>query len=1599
LAFAGQMAKDVPGMATELGNELGKPEAERDYKKIAQLTTSGIAQTAFTVGGAMHGAAHPLIEATGAVPLMKAAETIKPVAPLTAAALEQQAGSTVGKKVEAEFNPEPAKAPEVPPVEMPIAPEKGAENAEAIRGDQGQLPSSGETAVTGEEAGGHDVQPPPPEQPEPVEPGKAEEVAPTEEPVTEASLSAEKSDYEKALESSLESVEMHKEENKKLLQTHPAAFMAEEITRLKRKESILKEMEALPRTVEDLKGMSRADVERLRDDGKITDSLFYEYAKLWNKTPRFGELMPEGPTPPETTPLAAEAAPQQPTVAEPQSATISRENTLDLGDGFRALIDARSGSVVYENARGEQVGRLETGEGPNGELMVENHSLDDEARGHAFGQKAIAKLSELTGKTIISDEHPSSAARNMWDRLGAKRERTTLGQPGFEEEQMRYVLRPVEQTNGKGLEPQSAVPEPTESLSKEASPSESVPEAGAPPVPESPSVEAAPKTDLGAAPAVEQRPKTVDEYLRVSELDPMDAGRMQQTLSKQVSKRGNDKIYSGDRATVVQQMLDDGYAPTTEQVNAVADVSRTKWNRMDGREQDAFEKRQKEAGKKTEYRLEHPNGSLFDVTKAEYDYAKWLKGKEATPAPTSKLEKEAQAIKEAARTTPGLTPMMEQYQRLKSKLSADHPNALLAFRLGDFYEFFFDDAKVAADKLKIALTKRGDVQMAGIPFHAANDYFKRLNAEGHAVAIADTADLPTPKPGKPAERLVTDVFEATGKGPLTDAERREVNELRRIREDKGKLGTLNTRRLEALEERDKENATTETPATAAAKVEAEVKQVAATEGQRPAKEVKSELVARLEKAIEEAPSEAGLVDPSKVILKGEKVSGGTATRRRFGPVKDYLLSEVEAHPDDYRVGSFALENARNAAKQTAREKLGKVTIDIPGDGSFTIFNTKEALGDILARAEAIETKAGGGKNYSENLPSKQQREASLKEAEDLAKKTTAVAPGESPAPKAPESSVEVPEVQSQHPPEGTPAGDEFKKQYTEASGKTEAAYKKLQELKAQREKAGYGTKRREELDRKAEKASEEYDKLYAISEPMRQKSYEMNLERTIKEGAPEQKLAAAVELMQRRKDPRYRETSDKAYETLKAEAKRRLMEQGVKESDAESEALSLVSSTMSYPASDFARFDERITTKKKIVGMGGAIPEEFARGQGSATSIKNATVDSERAKRGLPPAMEPARRSFGQVWDQAMAAVDRDPKVVDALIESLQKKPRALTDFEDALLLHRQLDLHHEYDKATRDLAQAYEDAKQFPEREAQAVEEKLRVARLSDELQSLYDLGKKVGTETGRGLNARKMMAHEDFTLAKMELESRAARGGRQLTDGERAEITALHDKIAESQKRYDEYVSQSQDRISKLEAQAAIDKLKVEAAKEGPAIHPKIIEIAEKLVKQLDARADAARARIKARMGKFNAGVDPTVLLDVADIGASYLGHKVLDSVKWADKMVGELGEWIRPHLDEIRKASEKRVNDLADKSGRAVEVKKALTGLPVEEQAKAIAEKIKEKKDKGKLDEITWYVQRLARIFVQGGIKDREALIDKVHEAIAKLSRTRPEGRRWT
>jgi DNA mismatch repair protein MutS len=100
-----------------------------------------------------------------------------------------------------------------------------------------------------------------------------------------------------------------------------------------------------------------------------------------------------------------------------------------------------------------------------------------------------------------------------------------------------------------------------------------------------------------------------------------------------------------------------------------------------------------------------------------------------------------------------LTPMMAQYRRIKSELPGD---ALLLFRLGDFYELFFEDAQIGAQLLNVALTKRGVVPMCGIPYHAAGGYIARLLKAGRKVAICD--QMEEAKAGQLVKRAVTQIL-------------------------------------------------------------------------------------------------------------------------------------------------------------------------------------------------------------------------------------------------------------------------------------------------------------------------------------------------------------------------------------------------------------------------------------------------------------------------------------------------------------------------------------------------------------------------------------------------------------------------------------------------------------------------------------------------------------------------------------------------------------------------------------------------------------------------------------------------------------------------
>lgn len=404
------------------------------------------------------------------------------------------------------------------------------------------------------------------------------------------------------------------------------------------------------------------------------------------------------------------------------------------------------------------------------------------------------------------------------------------------------------------------------------------------------------------------------------------------------------------------------------------------------------------------------------------------------------------------------------------------------------------------------------------------------------------------------------------------------------------------------------------------------------------------------------------------------------------------------------------------------------------------------------------------------------------------------------------------------------------------------------------------------------------------------------------------------------------------------------------------------------------------------VGMGAAVPSEFENNLQTSTSIKNATVDQERIARGLPPAMKAARRSFGEVWDTAMAKIDQDPTVTQRLVDSLRDKPRALTDVEDALLLHRQIELQNEYGKLTRDLAQAHDDATEFPNRLDDVAELKNRVAGVSDALLDIYDIGKASGSETGRGLNARKMMANEDYSLAQMEVSKRAANGGKPLTESQTKEIQDLHDQIAKTQKAYDDYVANTQARISELEA----NKATAEILKTAAPIEPHIRIIADKIISVLDKQGNAALNRIRARRreGRLMANLDPTDLADHAIYGASKFGKGAIEFGKWSAEMLTDLGDYVKPHLKQIWEATQKQIDKTIEGAVSPFskeKVKRAVKSLNPAEQKDRIQATIRKRIEAGKKNEITPQIQKLARIFVEQGIKTRDALIDAVHEVL--------------
>ncbi len=164
----------------------------------------------------------------------------------------------------------------------------------------------------------------------------------------------------------------------------------------------------------------------------------------------------------------------------------------------------------------------------------------------------------------------------------------------------------------------------------------------------------------------------------------------------------------------------------------------------------------------------------------------------AQAATSEPLEAGAKSEAKSA-VPPGVTPMMAQYLEIKQA----HPGCLLFYRMGDFYELFFEDAEQASAALDIALTKRGqhlgqDIPMCGVPVHAAEGYLSRLIRKGFKVAICEQMEDPAEAKKRGSKSVVKrDVVRVVTPGTITEDElldARAHNYLAALAEAGGGLG-------------------------------------------------------------------------------------------------------------------------------------------------------------------------------------------------------------------------------------------------------------------------------------------------------------------------------------------------------------------------------------------------------------------------------------------------------------------------------------------------------------------------------------------------------------------------------------------------------------------------------------------------------------------------------------------------------------------------------------------------------------------------------------------------------------------------------------------
>lgn len=393
------------------------------------------------------------------------------------------------------------------------------------------------------------------------------------------------------------------------------------------------------------------------------------------------------------------------------------------------------------------------------------------------------------------------------------------------------------------------------------------------------------------------------------------------------------------------------------------------------------------------------------------------------------------------------------------------------------------------------------------------------------------------------------------------------------------------------------------------------------------------------------------------------------------------------------------------------------------------------------------------------------------------------------------------------------------------------------------------------------------------------------------------------------------------------------------------------------------------------LGPGAANIEEF--GPQATVGAKNASVDAQRAERGLPPLMSEARKADAVTWGKMEEAIEVDAELPSRLTEKINKgEKKSITDEEQSMLLWRMIDLRNKRDME----GERMKDESLSPEEQAAHVE---KFNDFEKELQKTEEADRKIGTQSGRALRIRRLMANEDFTLATMEARVRSAKG-EPLTPEETARIKTEHDEIARLAKEQGK-------REAQLELEAERKAIEEKIAEVGK-YSPGLLERARKWIEGKEAQLAAGRERAKILVSKImgKASANPLPIgeaLELTKILANEalvkLGRAGVDLAKFSSDMVSQFGEAVSPYLKKAWEMAQREWN--ASPSGtrkktalQAREEKDATkTAVSIEDAIKASASETP-----ATLAGYSKQIKELAREYVKAGADTVEKLEAKLH-----------------